>query len=54
MIKHREDSITEIREQERQESETIRRLQAQLQAATDRQDFLEDCMAEMAAQVYSV
>lgn len=29
-------------------------LRAQLQAATDRQDFLEDCIAEMAMQVYAV
>ncbi|OUP06240.1 hypothetical protein [Anaeromassilibacillus sp. An200] len=29
-------------------------LKAQLQAATDRQDFLEDCIAEMAMQVYAV
>ena len=29
-------------------------LRAQLQAATDRQDFLEDCIAEMAMQVYTV
>lgn len=28
-------------------------LRAQLQAATDRQDFLEDCIAEMAMQVYA-
>ncbi len=26
---------------------------AQLQAATDRQEFLEDCIAELAIQVYS-
>lgn len=31
-----------------------RLLKAQLQATTDRQDFLEDCVAEMASQVYSV
>lgn len=29
-------------------------LRAQLQAATDRQDFIEDCIAEMAMQVYAV
>ena len=29
-------------------------LRAQLQAATDRQDFIEDCIAEMAMQVYVV
>ena len=28
-------------------------LRAQLQAATDRQDFIEDCIAEMAMQVYA-
>ena len=28
-------------------------LRAQLQAATDRQDFVEDCIAEMAMQVYA-
>ncbi len=28
-------------------------LRAQITAASSRQDFLEDCMAEMAAQVYS-
>ena len=31
-----------------------RLLKAQLQAAASRQDFLEDCIAEMASQVYSV
>lgn len=54
MVKHREDSIVEIRKQQQNKDETIRLLQAQLQAATDRQDFLEDCIAEMAAAVYSV
>ena len=34
--------------------EENRMLRAQLTAATDRQDFLEDCIAEMAMQVYSV
>lgn len=29
-------------------------LRAQLQAATDRQDFIEDCIAEMAGVVYAV
>ena len=29
-------------------------LRAQLQAATDRQDFIEDCIAEMAMVVYAV
>lgn len=29
-------------------------LRAQLQAATDRQDFIEDCIAEMAMQIYVV
>lgn len=29
-------------------------LRAQVQAASERQDFVEDCIAEMAAQVYSV
>ena len=29
-------------------------LRAQLQAATNRQDFIEDCIAEMAMQVYAV
>ena len=29
-------------------------LRAQLQAAVDRQDFIEDCIAEMAMQVYAV
>ena len=29
-------------------------LRAQLQAATDRQDFVEDCIAEMAGVVYAV
>ncbi len=29
-------------------------LRAQLQAATDRQDFIEDCIAEMATVVYAV
>ena len=29
-------------------------LKAQLQAATDRQDFIEDCIAEMAGVVYAV
>lgn len=29
-------------------------LRAQLQAATDRQDFIEDCIAEMAGVVYEV
>lgn len=34
--------------------DTVRLLRAQLKASTQRQDFLEDCIAEMAAQVYSV
>lgn len=29
-------------------------LRAQLEATSDRQEFLEDCMAEMAGQVYNV
>lgn len=32
--------------------EENRLLRAQVQAATERQDFVEDCIAEMAAQVY--
>lgn len=28
-------------------------LKAQVQAQTERSDFLEDCLAEMAAQVYN-
>lgn len=54
MVKHREDSITEIRREEEAKETEIRLLKAQLQAATERQDFLEDCIAEMAAAVYSV
>lgn len=32
--------------------DVLRVLTKQLQASTDRQEFLEDCIAEMAAQVY--
>ncbi len=56
MIYHREDSIQAIREQEALEQEReqqAKMLPLQLQAATDRQDFLEDCIAEMAMQVYA-
>lgn len=56
MIYHREDSILAIREQEALEQEReqqAKMLPLQLQAATDRQDFLEDCIAEMAMQVYA-
>ncbi len=35
-------------------AEENRRLKAQIAANADRQDFLEDCLAEMASQVYSV
>ena len=31
-----------------------KRLKAQIAANVDRQEFLEDCIAEMASQVYSV
>lgn len=54
MIKHREDSIAGIRKEEDAKDAEIRLLKAQLQAAAERQDFLEDCVAEMAARVYSV
>lgn len=54
MINHRKDSIIEIRKAEEAKDAEIRLLKAQLQAATERQDFLEDCIAEMAAAVYSV
>lgn len=57
MIYHREDSILEIRKQESQEQEQkeqMKMLPIQLQAAVDRQDFIEDCIAEMAGVVYSV
>ena len=35
-------------------AEENKRLKAQIAANTDRQEFLEDCIAEMASQVYSV
>ena len=35
-------------------AEENKRLKAQIAANADRQDFLEDCIAEMASQVYSV
>ncbi len=34
-------------------SSTEKKLSAQLKAVSDRQEFLEDCIAEMATQVYS-
>ena len=35
-------------------AEENKRLKAQIAANADRQEFLEDCIAEMASQVYSV
>ena len=35
-------------------AEENKRLKAQIAANVDRQEFLEDCIAEMASQVYSV
>lgn len=50
---HREPNIYEIQ----RESESLKKentlLQAQLKASVERQEFLEDCIAEMAMQVYS-
>lgn len=56
MIWHRETSIQAIREAQEQEKareEQEKLLPLQLQAAVDRQEFLEDCIAEMAMQVYA-
>ncbi len=38
----------------KQLAEENKRLKAQIAANADRQEFLEDCIAEMASQVYSV
>lgn len=56
-----ENGIRVYKKVETSESKSIEALQtenellkAQLQAATDRADFIEDCIAEMAMVVYSV
>ena len=56
MICHREDSIKALREAEQaaQElAETMKLLPLQLESAVERQEFLEDCIAEMAMLLYA-
>ena len=56
MIYHRKDSIKAIREKEaaeQKQAEQIKLMPLQIQAVSDRQDFIEDCIAEMAMQVYA-
>lgn len=43
------DSKPTVEEELRQENKLLK---AQLQAQTERSDFIEDCIAEMATQVY--
>lgn len=55
MIYHKVDSIKEIREKEeakQEQAEQIKMLPLQIQATSDRQDFIEDCIAEMAMALY--
>ena len=56
MIFHREDSIKELREAEQaaqEQAQALKLLPLQLAAAVERQEFLEDCIAEMAMLLHA-
>ena len=56
MIYHREDSIKALKaaEQEaKEQAQSMKMLPLQLEAAVGRQEFLEDCIAEMAMLLYA-
>lgn len=56
MICHREDSIKALREAEQaaqEQAQALKLLPLQLEAAVERQEFLEDCIAEMAMLLYA-
>lgn len=44
--------LEKMKEENEQLSTENKLLKAQVQAQTDRSDFIEDCIAEMAMQVY--
>lgn len=57
MIKHKPESLIEIREYKAklaEKDEKIKLLEVQNQVLSSRSEFIEDCLAEMAAQVYSL
>ena len=47
------EKISDINKEQKTAVDTITLLQAQLKAQTDRSDFIEDCIAEMAGVVYN-
>lgn len=47
------EKISDINDEKRTVVDTITLLKAQLQAQTERSDFIEDCIAEMAGVVYN-
>lgn len=56
MIYHREDSIRALKEAEaaaQEQAQAMKLLPLQLDAAVERQEFLEDCIAEMAMILYA-
>ena len=56
MIFHREDSIKALREAEQaaqEQAQSMKMLPLQLEAAVGRQEFIEDCIAEMAMLLYA-
>ena len=56
MIFHREDSIKALKEAEQaaqEQAQSMKMLPLQLEAAVGRQEFIEDCIAEMAMALYA-